>query len=74
MDLAISEADVARSRNDPRFKQILLAKILAQLLDRLNRLQQGANPENSRVLREGAVMAVELADRIRTIDDRLRQA
>ena len=72
--LAITDADIARSRADPRFKQVLLAKVLEQLLAALYRLQHGggdANPANARHLREGAMMAVHLADRIRAIDDRL---
>ena len=35
----VSEADIARSRVDPRFKQILLARVLEQLLGSLHRLQ-----------------------------------
>jgi hypothetical protein len=75
--LAITEADIARSRADPRFKQILLAKILEQLLGTLARLQQEAahsEPAGAQHLREGAVMAVQLADLIHAIDDKLRVA
>ena len=75
MDSLITDADVERSRADPRFKQVLLAKVLEQLLGTLYRLQHG--PANSdaataRDLREGAMMAVKLADLIRSIDDRLQ--
>ena len=35
----ISDADIARSREDPRFKQVLLAKSLEQLLASLHRMQ-----------------------------------
>jgi|GEM_PF-715348 len=73
----ISDADIARSRADPRFKQVLLAKSLESLLGTLHRLQasdRAADPAGARQLREGAVMAVELADLIRTIDDKLQLA
>jgi hypothetical protein len=76
MDQAvISDADVARSRADPRFKQVLLAKVLEQLLGTLHRLQHDstyADAAGLQHLREGALMAVQLADIIRAIDDRLR--
>ena len=72
--LAITEADVTRSRADPRFKQVLLAKALEQLLGTLYRLQHDPKQDEAgaRGLREGALMAVQLADLIRSIDDRLR--
>jgi hypothetical protein len=72
-DPAISEADIARSREDPRFKQILLARSLEQLLGSMHRLQH-ARPggDSAKDLREGALVAVQLADLIRAIDDRLR--
>jgi hypothetical protein len=71
---AISEADVARAREDPRFKQILLARSLEQLLNSLYRLQASSahlDPGGARHLREGALAAVRLADLIRAIDDQL---
>lgn len=78
MDRAvITDADIVRSRADPRFKQVLLAKVLEQLLATLHRLQRDSrycDAAGIRHLREGALMAVQLADLIRTIDDRLRVA
>jgi len=77
VEFVITEDDIARSRADPRFKQILLAKVLEQLLAALYRLQHGpalADPTCARDLRDGALMAVKLADVIRSIDDRLRLA
>ena len=73
----ISEADIARSRADPRFKQILLARSLEQLLGALQRRQQNpahSDPASLRELRDGAVVAVKLADIIRAIDDEMRLA
>ena len=74
---AISDADIARARENPRFKQVLLAKSLEQLLASLYRMQRSpANlgPAGARDLRKGALMAVQLADLIRSIDDRLAKA
>ena len=72
----ISDADIARSRADPRFKQVLLAKGLEQLLASLHRMQSSAHaahlgPAVARDLREGALLAVQLADRIRAIDEQI---
>jgi hypothetical protein len=76
VNLAITETDIARSREDPRFKQVLLAKVLEQLLGTLSRLQRDPRQDEAgaRSLREGAMMAVQLADLIRSIDDKLRLA
>ncbi len=73
---AISDADIVRSRADPRFRQILLAKSLEQLLSSLHRMQNAAQPgpKVALELREGALMAVQLADRIRAIEDELALA
>lgn len=71
---AISDADISRSREDPRYKQILLAKSLESLLGSMHRLQNGpsaADPEKARELRDGAMMAVKLADMIHALDKRL---
>ena len=69
----ISDEDIARSREDPRFKQVLLAKSLEQLLGTLHRMQNAAQtgPDVARELREGALVAVQLADRIRAIDEQI---
>jgi hypothetical protein len=72
----ISDADILRSRQDPRLRQILLARSLEQLLSSLHRMQRTASPlapDDARRLREGAMMAVELADRIRVIDESIRR-
>jgi hypothetical protein len=73
----VTEADIARSRADPRFRQALLTKSLEQLLATLYRLQR--DPANLDAigrleLREGARMAARLADMIRAIQDRLSAA
>ncbi len=71
--MTVSESDLKRSREDPRFKQILLAKSLEQLLASLHRLQTSAKRGrgSERALREGARMAVVLADRIRALEEQL---
>jgi hypothetical protein len=74
---AISDEDIARSRADPRFKQALLATSLERLLAKLHRLQnseKGSSPTGARQLREGAIVAAQLADLIRGIEDRLQRA
>ena len=71
----ITEAEIARSRANPRFKQALLARSLEQLLGSVHRLQHepaSANATGAQNLRTGALMAVQLADMIRSIDDGLR--
>ena len=73
----VTEADIARSRADPRFRQELLTKSLEQLLGTLYRLQRG--PASLDVtgmieLREGAMMAARLADMIRAIEDKMSTA
>ena len=63
-DLA-SEADLARARSDPAFRQQLFAGSLERLLAALNRTQHTTNgPETARQLREGADLALKLADRL----------
>ena len=72
MDPLVNEAELARAHDDPRFKQVLLARSLEQLLDTLYRNQHLAyEPAGAQSLREGAAMAVRLADQIRAIDDQL---
>jgi hypothetical protein len=71
----ITNQDIERSRADPRFKQVLLAKALEQLLGALYRLQHvpaNAEADDARDLREGALIAVQLVDLIRSIDDGLK--
>lgn len=71
---AITDADIARSRTDPRFKQVVLAKVLEQLLGTMHRLQHSGakNPADIRHLREGAIVAVQLADIIRSLENRAK--
>jgi hypothetical protein len=72
----VSDDEIERSKSDPRFKQVLLARNLEQLLASLHKLQHSgtATPTTAQHLREGALVAVDLADRIHAIDEQLKQA
>jgi hypothetical protein len=65
----VTEDDLARARRDPQFRQQLLAKNLDHLLGALNRMRRGGGaptPEGARQLKEGADLAVKLADRLQS--------
>ena len=64
------DQDIARSREDPRSSRSG-GKSLEQLLGSLHRMQNATplGPEMTRELRKGAQVAVQLADRIRAIDE-----
>jgi hypothetical protein len=68
--IAVTDDDLARARQDRRFKHELLASSLERLLSELNRLKQ-ANPAAdaalTRQMREAVQLAVQLSDRIRRI-------
>jgi len=74
----ISDADIARSREDPRFKQVLLAKGLEQLLASLHRMQNSRTPR-TRVYCRARLARRRLARRAacrphRAIDDQIAHA
>lgn len=62
----ISEDEIERARADAGFRQQLMAKNLDRLLAALNKMrrQNTPSPEKARQLREGADLAVKLADRL----------
>ncbi len=64
----VTEDDLARSRQDPVFRQRFYADHLDQLLEALNRARKTTNPnaEQSRQIKEGVDLAVKLADRLNT--------
>lgn len=64
----VTEDDLARARSDPEFRQQLLAQNLDRLLEALNRMRrQGLpTPEGAQQIREGAALAVQLADRLQS--------
>ena len=62
----VTEEDLARARVDPDFRQQLLAQNLERLLEALSNMRKSGNnePDSGRQLREGADLAVKLADRL----------
>lgn len=64
----VTEDDLARARRDPEFRQQFLAHNLDRLLAALNRMRrQGLpTPEGAQQIREGADLAVKLADRLQS--------
>jgi hypothetical protein len=68
--VAVTEADLARARQDRAFKQALLATSLDQLLVALQRFRTSRpdpDPAATRQMREAVALSVELADRIRLL-------
>ena len=63
-----SEHDLEHARADPAFRQQLMAEKLDMLLSELNRLRTKAanKPETDRHIREGANLAVKLAERLQS--------
>ena len=64
-DLA-TEKDIERARNDPAFRQQLLAHNLEKLLSALNTMRKNndKDPKSARLIKEGVDLAVKLADRL----------
>ena len=70
-DGIVSEDDLERARQDPAFRQQLMAQNLDKLLAALTRARQGSekSPEVARQMREGVDLAVMLADRLQREDE-----
>ena len=66
MSNLVSEDDLARARQDPAFRQEMLADHLERLLEALNKMRRNNNdsPEATRQIREGVDLAFKLADRL----------
>ena len=66
MSNLVSEADLARARTDPAFRQQLMATSLETLLAALNDMRRRSDikPDTARQIREGVDLAVKLADRL----------
>jgi len=62
----VTEDDLARARNDPEFRQQLMAANLERLLEALNQMRRASEvkPDAARQIREGVDLAVKLADRL----------
>jgi hypothetical protein len=65
-----TEEDIARARQDPVFRQKLLAQNLDRLLEALNKMRKTSvpDPDTARQMREGVDLAVMLADRLHETD------
>jgi hypothetical protein len=64
----VTDADLARARHDFAFRHRLLAENLEMLLATLNKLRGlDTNATRERQLREGAALAVRLADLLQRI-------
>jgi hypothetical protein len=62
----VTDDDLARARNEPDFRQQLLAQNLERLLEALNDMRRAnsTDPKSVRQIREGVDLAVKLADRL----------
>jgi hypothetical protein len=72
----ITEDELARTRTDPAFRQQFLAQNLDPRLEALKKMRRASdqNADTARQLREGADLAVKLADRLQNSDLRPRAA
>ncbi|HUL88306.1 MAG TPA: hypothetical protein VLU23_09000 [Pseudolabrys sp.] len=66
----VTEDELTRARTDPVFRQQFLAQNLDRLLEALERIRRTGeqNGEAARLLREGADLAVQLADLLQSSD------
>jgi hypothetical protein len=71
----VSDADLARARRDVDFRQRLLTDSLERLLAELTKLQHAvSDPARCDQMREGAELAVKLADLLRRLAARAPHA
>jgi hypothetical protein len=69
----VTDEDLARARRDPAFRKQLIAHNLDHLLGALARLrasEAARQPEPARQLKEGAQLAVKLADMLQRFGGR----
>jgi hypothetical protein len=66
MSTLVSEDEIARARSDPAFRQQFLAQNLDRLLAALETMRHAINQDadTARLIKEGADLAVKLADRL----------
>jgi hypothetical protein len=66
MNDLVTEDDLVRSHRDPTFRQQFLARNLGRLIDALKRMRRESDQtaDAVRQTREGADLAVKLADRL----------
>ena len=67
----VTEAELARARRDPAFRQKLLTQSLEVLLGRLQKQRQAPRSAlaTAKQMREGVTLAVRLAELIQTAAD-----
>lgn len=70
MSTLVTDDDLARARSDPAFRQQFLAQNLDRLLEALETMRRASNQDadTARQIREGADLAVKLADRLQSVD------
>jgi hypothetical protein len=68
MNELVTESELAQARNDPAFRQQFLARNLGRLLEalKITRRGNGQDPKTERQIKEGADLAVKLADRLQS--------
>jgi hypothetical protein len=66
MSELVTDSELAQARSDPIFRQQFLARILARLLEALKLVRRvnSRDPKTERQIKEGADLAVKLADRL----------
>ena len=66
MSTLVSEDDIERARSDPAFRQQFLAQNLDRLLEALELMRHASSQDadTARLIKEGADLAVKLADRL----------
>jgi hypothetical protein len=64
----VTDNELARARNDPAFRQQFLAQNLDRLIEALKKMRRVGEQtaDTDRQLREGADLAVKLADRLQS--------
>ena len=64
----VTEAELTQARNDPAFRQQFLVQNLGRLLEALKRMRRAnsQDAETARQIKEGADLAVKLADRLQS--------
>ncbi len=70
MNELVTENELAQARNDPVFRQQFLVRNLARLLEALKMMRRSnsQDPKTELQIKEGANLAVKIADRLQSGD------
>ena len=70
MNELVTENELAQARNDPVFRQQFLVRNLARLLEALKMMRRSnsQDPKTELQIKEGANLAVKIADRLQSVD------